>query len=177
MERRKRPTYKDERGYTRTGHKHSNLIHRQNAYRYIYLKHKNEYPLPFSSYDVHHIDGNKNNNHSDNLRIVTREEHEVLHQKKRSHSTDYPSASYSFKLSIWERIDKGVKLGMLVSIILAFVFAYFEQMGWKNAESLPFWFVGIFVLCLSLWALFRVIEIIYILCKGFWEQVKEVFGK
>ncbi len=59
--------------------KHSNLVHKQVAYREIYLKNKAKYPLPFSKYLVHHIDGDKQNNHVSNLQIVTREEHEKIH--------------------------------------------------------------------------------------------------
>jgi len=59
--------------------KHSNLEHRQVAYKEIYLKEKRKYPLPFSVYVVHHVDMNKCNNAVDNLELFTREEHEYLH--------------------------------------------------------------------------------------------------
>ena len=55
------------------------LIHRDNAYKEIYLKNRNKYPLPFSKYQVHHIDGNKFNNLTANLLVLTREEHKKLH--------------------------------------------------------------------------------------------------
>jgi hypothetical protein len=67
----------DDKGYERQGH--STLIHRQIAYREIYLKNRNIYPLPFSKYIIHHKDLNKKNNSIDNLQIVTKEEHNKIH--------------------------------------------------------------------------------------------------
>ena len=67
----------DENGYARK--KHSSLIHRQNAYKYLYLKNREKYPLPFSAYVVHHIDGDKLNNHSRNLELLTPEAHRKVH--------------------------------------------------------------------------------------------------
>jgi len=69
----------DDNGYEREVIEHSNLTHRRKAYKYIYLKNRDQYPLPFSKYVVHHIDGNKKNNKIDNLQILTQEEHEELH--------------------------------------------------------------------------------------------------
>ena len=51
-------TYEDDNGYER----YSSLVHRQKAYKFIYKKHRDRYPLPFRHYIVHHIDGNKKNN-------------------------------------------------------------------------------------------------------------------
>ncbi|MBT4604752.1 hypothetical protein HOC01_03870 [archaeon] len=75
----RKKSYTDKHGYKRDGVPHSNLTHRQVAYKQIYLKHRNKFPLPFSRYQVHHIDENKRNNRVSNLKIVTREEHEELH--------------------------------------------------------------------------------------------------
>lgn len=67
----------DERGYPRK--EYSSLIHRQVAYRKIYLKNRDIYPLPFSQYIVHHKDGNKQNYDITNLELLTREEHNEIH--------------------------------------------------------------------------------------------------
>ena len=42
------------------------------------MPNRDEYPLRFSQYQVHHIDGNKSNNDVSNLQIVTRREHEEI---------------------------------------------------------------------------------------------------
>ena len=55
------------------------LIHRNVAYKEIYLKNREKYPLPFGKYQIHHIDGNKFNNSIKNLLILTREEHKKIH--------------------------------------------------------------------------------------------------
>lgn len=73
----------DKNGYKRGQHKHSDLIHRQIAYSEIYLKNRNEYPLKFHKYVIHHIDGNKLNNDVSNLQILTKEEHEAIHRRFR----------------------------------------------------------------------------------------------
>ena len=69
----------DENGYKRGKLKHSDLIHRQIAYKEIYLKNRENYPLPFSEYVVHHKDENKKNNDVSNLQILTPPEHEDIH--------------------------------------------------------------------------------------------------
>ena len=74
----------DEHGYERGKLEHSDLIHRQVAYKEIYLKGRTLYPKPFSEYQVHHRDGNKRNNSVGNLQIVTNEEHERIHARKSS---------------------------------------------------------------------------------------------
>lgn len=72
----------DINGYKREGtNRGSDLIHRQVAYKEIYLKNKEEYPMPFRKYVVHHKDGNKLNNDVSNLQILTKEEHYYLHKK------------------------------------------------------------------------------------------------
>ena len=69
-------SYIDDRGY-----EHSDLVSRQLAYKYIYRKNRHKYPLRFSEYVVHHIDGNKRNNHISNLMVLTPEEHAKIHKK------------------------------------------------------------------------------------------------
>jgi hypothetical protein len=76
----------DKNGYERGKSEHSDLIHRQNAYKYIYKPNRDKYPLPFSEYVVHHKDGNKLNNHSKNLEIFTKAEHEALHKFGNQHN-------------------------------------------------------------------------------------------
>lgn len=66
----------DERGYERN--KDDNrLVHRNVAYECLYDP--NEYLLPFGHYIIHHVDGNKLNNHPDNLMILTPDEHSKIH--------------------------------------------------------------------------------------------------
>jgi len=69
----------DSNGYEHEQATHSDLTHRLVAYKNIYLKNREKYPLPFSKYQVHHRDFNKRNNSIENLEIYTKEEHECLH--------------------------------------------------------------------------------------------------
>ncbi len=71
--------YEDEYGYIRENN-HSNAWHRKVAYHKIYLKNRKKYKLPFSKYEIHHIDGDKKNNLIGNLALLTTEEHIDLHQ-------------------------------------------------------------------------------------------------
>lgn len=70
----------DENGYLRGKYEHSDLIHRQIAFKEIYLKNRDKYPQPFSKYVVHHKDRDKQNNDVSNLEILTPEEHEKEHE-------------------------------------------------------------------------------------------------
>lgn len=73
--------YIDGRGYKRTGKypSHSNLEHREIAYRYIYKNHRHKYPGRFSEYVVHHKDGDKRNNDISNLQLLTEGDHQRYH--------------------------------------------------------------------------------------------------
>ncbi len=64
----------DSRGYERDGY--DKLIHRKVAYNQLF---NGSYAERFGSYDVHHIDKNKLNNHPSNLKILTRDEHKKEH--------------------------------------------------------------------------------------------------
>ena len=63
-------TYIDEKGYLRF--KDSNkLVHRWVAYKHHYKPKKGRYMLKFRNYQVHHKDGNRLNNNSSNLQILS----------------------------------------------------------------------------------------------------------
>jgi hypothetical protein len=66
-------TYIDKQGYARFSDSDKS-VHRWVAYKEIYSKHQSTYPLPFSSYQVHHKDGNIRNNNASNLKLVERGE-------------------------------------------------------------------------------------------------------
>jgi|GEM_PF-3064023 len=36
----------------------------------------------FEGFEVHHIDGDRQNNHPDNLKVLSKEEHQAIHQQK-----------------------------------------------------------------------------------------------
>jgi BMFP domain-containing protein YqiC len=69
----------DDKGYIRGKPEHSSLISRQIAFDKIYKVNREEYPLRFKEYDIHHRDRKKHNNDVSNLDIVTREEHQQIH--------------------------------------------------------------------------------------------------
>jgi len=68
----------DNFGYLRD--KKGYLIHRTLAFRFIYMKNRNIYQLPFKQYQVHHRDYNKLNNDIFNLIVLTYDEHQMLHK-------------------------------------------------------------------------------------------------
>jgi hypothetical protein len=67
------------KGYEVEGNKEE-FIHRKRAY-HIYLENRDKYPLPYSAYEVHHIDFDKTNNKVSNLQILTPSEHDKLHEE------------------------------------------------------------------------------------------------
>ncbi len=71
-------SHTDNKGYERRGY--STLIHRQIAFHQIYKKNRDKYSLPFSKYQVHHKDKNKQNNNLSNLELIERESHEKIHK-------------------------------------------------------------------------------------------------
>jgi len=52
------------------------------AHRWVWMNLKGEIP---NGLDVHHIDGNKDNNKIDNLQLITRSEHQRKHWEQGDH--------------------------------------------------------------------------------------------
>jgi hypothetical protein len=75
-----RKKYLDDQGYYRYSDS-NRKVSRETAYNQIYKKGK--YSHPFGYYHVHHIDEEKTNDHSSNLRIMTPEQHMNHHKIKR----------------------------------------------------------------------------------------------
>ena len=42
----------------------------------------------FEGFEVHHIDGDKQNNHPDNLKVLSKEEHKAIHQQQDENEPD-----------------------------------------------------------------------------------------
>jgi hypothetical protein len=70
---------KNYKGYEIEDNKEE-FIHRKRAY-HIYLENRDKYPLPYSAYEVHHIDFDKTNNKVSNLQILTPTEHDKIHEE------------------------------------------------------------------------------------------------
>ncbi|MHA1679363.1 MAG: HNH endonuclease [Promethearchaeota archaeon] len=197
VSRKKYGTFKDERGYDRDYPKHSNLLHRKNAYKYIYLKNKWKYSLPFSAYDVHHIDHNKNNNHSSNLKIVTRDEHKKIHEqdKIREHlktlrpwerkkwvADNYGDFSsirllFIFNLDLGDKIIKLLKLLGKVGIVLSIVVYVIGLMINKslNLIGVPLFVIG--VLAILFLILLSLIGTIFNILGNVFDEGKQIFEK
>lgn len=113
-------TYKDERGYER---KHSNAVHRQRAYHHIYLKNRKKYPLPFSAYEVHHIDFDKTNNRMSNLAILTPEEHDKIHDEENLNQENNQDKVFAYKIKKRIAYENKILIGLTIAIIIALVLA------------------------------------------------------
>ncbi len=72
-------SYIDRNGYLRFKNS-DRLIPRWVAYHQIYKK--GMFFLPFSHYQIHHRDGNKLNNNSSNLKLLTESKHRKTHKIK-----------------------------------------------------------------------------------------------
>jgi len=72
----------DNKGYWRfkNGKNKGRLYHRWIAFKYIYSKDREKYSLRFGDYQVHHMDKNKDNNYSDNLKLAEPKKHEEIHK-------------------------------------------------------------------------------------------------
>lgn len=68
----------EHNGYQTT--KGEPYVHRARAY-HIYLENRKKYPLPYTAYEVHHIDFDKMNNKVSNLQILTPTEHDKVHKE------------------------------------------------------------------------------------------------
>ncbi|MFP4401931.1 MAG: HNH endonuclease [Candidatus Nanoarchaeia archaeon] len=118
--------YIDSKGYKRYK-SNKKLIHRNVAFKYC-EKHPFE---KFKNCEVHHIDGNKLNNSSKNLFIVTRDEHTRLHKNNASIDGIKNSRSFrieakqnerdNFKLREKELQIKRNKLALIIFIILILI--------------------------------------------------------
>ncbi|MBD3249837.1 hypothetical protein GF336_07355 [Candidatus Woesearchaeota archaeon] len=73
----------DSKGYPRFKDS-KRLVHRFVAEKYIWKKNKKKFPFPFEEYQVHHIDKDKKNYRSDNLKLLTVREHEIEHNLVRA---------------------------------------------------------------------------------------------
>lgn len=88
-------TYLDKYGYLRFKDS-DRLVHRVVAYE-IWLNHRDQYPLPFGCYEIHHRDGMKTNNNPKNLELLTKAEHASIHPHLQADQRDL-----GLKSQLWE---------------------------------------------------------------------------
>lgn len=93
----------------------------QKNYRKIWAEHNGPIPKDENgrSYEIHHIDGNHSNNHIDNLKLVTIEEHYQIHfnqgdysaasmiAKRMSETLSSKELSNIARLSVMKQIQEG----------------------------------------------------------------------
>mgnify|MGYP001598006063 FL=1 len=122
---KEKKTYIGKDGYARF--KDSDIpYHRWVAKKYIYEKNRKAYPLPFSSYEVHHVDGNKTNNDYSNLVILPREEHQKIHIGNNLASKNQKPF---FRVKNWKLI-----IGVIIVASLLFYFINSKNDGNKNPK-------------------------------------------
>lgn len=114
--------YEDDKGYLRDSDK--KLVHRKIAYEHIY--NKDIYPLPFSEYAVHHINGNKQDNRVSNLQLLTWRAHNALHNDTR-YGTLY-NMEFN-KRGVWDRIRNTLLFAFCMIIPAAFWVAMYYATG------------------------------------------------
>ena len=108
--------YEDKRGYLRYKKKlkgQSNLVHRNVAYKEIYLPNKHRYKYSFTKYVVDHRDMNKKNHKASNLRIMLPDEHTDSHT-----AFNYTPEDWKYGLKMW-LIVTGIIL-IILSMLGAF---------------------------------------------------------
>lgn len=82
----------DRNGYARRTID-NRLVHRVVAYHQVYLPNRDLYPLPFSSYDIHHMNYDKLDNRPENLKPIIHDLHFGI----------YHSGSLDSKLGYYSR--------------------------------------------------------------------------
>lgn len=128
--------YKDENGYLRDK-EDGGLVHRKVAFK-KFQENPEDYDMPFSKYEIHHVDGDKLNNTPDNLEIVTKEEHRRIHN-----IVDNSNISYS-NTSSFGRIFFGILFAVM--IILFWVSYSTYSNDWELSVKLLLGGVAVFMI-------------------------------
>jgi len=170
--------YIDKNGYARGTLNHSDLIHRQIAYEKIYIPHRNQYPLPFSAYQVHHIDKDRGNNILSNLLLLTEDQHAKLHGKYLE--PDSPLTVFGTVVTkVKAALHIGMKGGFGLGVIILMVYVCTLKISFM--KNLAFFLLGLGALCFFLMINFTVISLIYTKVANFWKSItqdtKLLFGK
>lgn len=188
-ERKKKfsPYYVDSKGYLRYK-KDKVLVHRRIAFNDIYLKNRDRYDLPFSCYQVHHLDKNIRNNHPFNLELVPVKDHEKIHgitskhkwewKKERANQKDFSVVRLLFGE---RRGDIIVRLSFLIFKISLILGLIFVMAGFVFSSDilrmLGYVSFGVLLLNFVLMIIFFIIGLIHNHSRNVWEELKDIFRK
>lgn len=151
-------TYTDKFGYLRD--RYGELIHRQVAFEYYEAVWEEKFDLPFSEYEVHHINSEKQDNIPENLYIVLPEDHKKIHREqkrvrrrfkthneidnflspkeRKSYETPYREDNpLNYEPSPITYVEESISFSRYIIILLLIVLGIHLVVNYESKDSLP----------------------------------------